>query len=83
MSGPRIPSELIGPALPGPESPVAVFGLPTRSQIEGFADKINALCDEAMSWRQSAEQLERSADVYLRHMSAPGGTDHHVHGTDA
>lgn len=46
----------------------------TRSRIEGWDRAARALADAGRRWSARADNLDTSADVYLRHISRPGGS---------
>lgn len=50
-------------------------GVPTRSRIEAWDHSADGLGTAAREWRNIADQLERSADLYVGHIAAPGGTE--------
>lgn len=50
-------------------------GVPTRSRIEAWDHSADGLATAAREWRNIADQLERSADLYVGHIAAPGGTE--------
>jgi hypothetical protein len=58
-----------------PDSPAAVLGVPTRSQIQGFDTAINDLVTSATCWREQAKQLRNGVGAYKQQMEKPSGTD--------
>lgn len=50
-------------------------GLPSRTEIEGWAAAIAALEMHSDSYRAAAHQIECSADTYAQQLSSPGGSE--------
>jgi hypothetical protein len=49
--------------------------LPSRSEIDGWADAVDALSTAAEGYGAAADKIEVAADAHLQQLSTPGGTD--------